>query len=551
MIKKFRLWAIIVLISFVPAYCYLLIYVLNPPGSVFNGVGIDDINTLIAMLSVRNDFENPYAIEQDYTKIYHDVSFGPSIFFIMLGLVSYFTGLHPLIVFIAARVVGFALLLYFSYKLFYVFDKEKCSTMFFIYVFSFGLGWIFFIFGHFIGFNVGVFSFLNGYYVIPIAFSVMSFYFFIRKKYFKSSVALSFVALIHPFDFIGTLMIMLIYLVTHKSPIIALKGNKQIFSCWQYAKQAYNALVVYLLHYKKSGYIFVAIPFLGLLPYILLASGLYTLQYIAKERIMYGSGFPLISLLIGGSFAFVAAIYYTGIKRPLRIALLIITAALFTIGQLSQSFWTDRLLSLRAYSLFLEIPFIILFVYIAANTFLKEKNPTRRFLVLSFIATMLLTTIPGNLNPVMPYRLYPFLWLITSIIFPYAILHTPKNRQKIIKTAAIYLSIPSIFVMIYMYTFSLGMCSGCISNTSVEMRDLLLSLNSEPEGVVLAPSIVGTYLPLYTNQKTLLSTHATNLLNYTEKSDAYTRFMKNNDTSILEEYGIKYIISEENGKPVI
>ncbi len=518
-----KILAVMILVSLMPAFIYVTGIVFGPAGYIYNGAGFDDINTFISMGSVSRNFESPYAIEGNYTKIYDNVSFGSYLLFFPLGYLGYFSGIPLMALYAFARVLGFLAMFYFSYRLFRRIYPEKAGTMFTVFVFGAGLGWILYLSGTFYALGIGIFFMLNGYYVIPFAFAIASVLWLIEGRYARSSIALFFATLFYPMYFVAAAALFLAMLAS---------GAFRI---------------------EKKKLFWFIIPLVALTPYVVAFGSPLTAQYMANEERFFASGIPLISLMVEGSIVLWLAFRYAGIRTWKKLAASIITGSLFLLGQLSQSFWTSSLSFARPYSIPLELPFLLFMGFIIFDTLTKEKEKMKRFLTVSFVLLLLLSVTPIDINPVIPYKLAPFLWLAVSIIFPFSIKGFSRGTQKNLLRLVIILSIPSIVAVLH-YGFVVQQPHAGtepVAYTPVDVANILRSLDDMPDGTVLTSPEIGTYLPLYTRQKTLLAIHPSDLFNYSEKLEAYNNYIKNNDTSVIARYNISYVLTRENGNAVL
>lgn len=503
-----------------PAFFYAMNIFLTPNGYVYNGSNLDDINIFVSMNSVRNGFENPYAIGSDNTKIYENISLGSYPLFFLMGYISILTQLSASLIYTIFMVLGFLFALYSTYLLLGKINPKVQEKAFIIFMLACGVGWILYLFGTVYALGLGVLSMISVYRIILFGFFIYSILKFMEKKYILSSVTLAIGTLAYPTFLPGTFAILLSYVFV----------NRKI---------------------DKSMIVFI-IPILALLPYVIISNGQQTIEYLTYERGLYGSGLPLITLFVSGGLVMLLTFWKLGINTYKKTFLFCIASGLFLLAQLSQSFWVSGFRFIEGFVPILIAPFIIFMIYIVNNILKTEKNSTIKFLSVSFVILLFMTVLPASLNPIIPYKLSSILWLVTVLLFSFVISGYNVKIQNLLIVIIVIASLPSIAVWFAEdhQLQNLERKELLVAYTHMDMVSLIRSLDQMPKGVVLASPEISAYLPLYTSQKIMLSIHPENVMNYSEKYSAYKEYITTGSTDVLRPYGVKYFITciDDTGK---
>ena len=534
-------WLIVFVVLSLLNPLYYVFSMLTTP-YVFTG-GWDDANLLTTMHSVNWNLQSPWIIENiNYGDVLHGAGvFGPPFIFIPLGILALLLSIDPFIIYLIAKFVFSFLFLLVAYNFFKFIEKKlkiDANINMFVYVFCAGLGGLFYlIFMIFFdptniltphpmrGFGISAFRYLEYiYYPLGLATAMLSIIYIMKNKTIISGIFLGLTALFYPLYGFATFVILFIYKIIFKNNFI-----KTILT-----------LIIILGIFA--------------LPWIILYQQPYFLNlYSAAMRT--GTGIEFLPTLLVGIIIPLFFILFNKInfkKDVIMIVLWIISIILYSIGQLTQTTWVDvGLRSIKDYCLLFELPLLLLLIKILYSTWFEE-NKEKKFIYVTTIVFAILCLAPNHLVFWMPGKILTFFWIPLSISTAMGIIEFSKKYKisvRKILSVIFILILPTLFFFycfmynapqtLNFYGFKKDVYSFGFPR---EEFDAMNFLKTQPDGVVLASHEIGTWLPVFSNKKTLLGSYTElDVLNYTQKLSDYEKFYSQPSKEILKKYNITYV----------
>jgi hypothetical protein len=534
---------LIVLMSVFGLLQYTAFNLFPPQDMAFNGIGYDDASFMMLIKASDFDFQSPYIIGSDRIdgSLFLNPANGPIYIFVPIGLVFYsWLGIDALTLLAMFKFISAMLCLTVSYFFIRMFTSEKeGDTAFLIFTVSAGFGGLLYIFmpSSLFGFGMGTYRMLVNYHTLPFALSLLSMMMFMKKKYGFSGISLGLTTLAYPLFALVTALIVIIYAFLHEKKM--------------------NLLKLFI----------VSLPFTlaWILPIVM--QPLFFSEYV---NIGYGYDIVLMpSLILGLGVAGIFLVYeiYKKMNMGWKYAVAwIVSIALMSVSQLSQSYWAINNASLKGLlaatsqlSVIFEIPFFILLAMFVMDIFMKKKSFDKKyfFIILWFALLLFLTRLPFT----RPLKFIIFIAIPVSIIATKGIMRFSVDGQTIRKILAslVIISFISIFFF-YAYNYNETMRMNTKDNRLVndlayyrtDERNAMVFLKSQPQGVVLSSCQMGTYMPIYSGKKTLLAgiNRSTNIYKYDEKLEDYYTFysadaIEYQRLSVIEKYNIGYVFYGE------
>ncbi len=569
-------WLIVILFisSLNPLY-YVILGYFSPEGYIFNGSG-EDGTRLSLMKSVEWEFQSPWMTENEGT-VFHNPSSSPFVF-VFLGLISYFLNINYFIIFVLAKFIfTFTYLIVTFYIIRELTDKRTRSIAYFIFVFTSGMGGILYLtllnfsnpvlsssayalFYDIIGSGINIWTLANiTYYTLPLTIGYLAVLFFIKSKSNKSylipGILFGVSYIFYPIHAVGFALIMGIY---------------------AFVKSEY-------LKFIKT--ILVSVPFS--IPYILAYLQKPFFFNLSAQSPLYGSATIYSNILaLGIPLVFVVYFFNSKLsklcknKRGVFILFWAVSILLFSTTQFSESISFSQNMALKdylgadlilitqffnQYSIIFKLPLLVLFLKLVIETFRKSKKDTTLFVSLWFLIFFVFSVFPSEyarLFPLwFPFRLLHFIMLPMSIIVSKGILEFSQryriNYSKVLTVLFVF-SLPSLLVLAMINLnvfFKLQPVNLYDKYYSVEDVEAMKYLKTQEPGTVLSSFEIGSFLPFYSDKKTLIGGHIM-MYSYPESKASDQKIFYSAETdvgeklSIMEKYDIKYVYFGYNEKKI-
>jgi len=547
--KKFII--LIILMSLLNPLQYVILAVYHPQDTIFNGMGTDD-GIILTLIKIHDfGFNNPWILSSDGIKenIFNNPTLGPVFTMLPLSFFYLLTGIEPLAVLVIFKFFSSVFFLVVSYYMIeaLVRDKRKSRIAFFIYIITAGLGSIivlfqimmnpskiFTIFSLF-GFGVGTYRVIDFYYSFPLALGLLAVLLFMKNKYYLSGLSLGLAVFFYPWYGFAAFLIIFVYSLIYQKVARIMKTLLPTVPF---------GLVWFMIYVNSAEF------FRNYIDIVKMTSG------IVLPSIVIGLGLPVIFLIYELRKLF---------DRKIYIFLWLSAISLLSLSQISQSYWANVsgifksmipiMEFVNTYSILFELPFFILFVKLVYDVSRLNIKKDYLFVLCWFLLALFLLLAPMKYVPWIPIKISSFMNIPIAIIATYGIIHF-ASRYKLLSARNIIilitiLSLPSL-VLFYIYeqnTARYDASAGEIQNFFFSKSDYeaLRFMKNEPMGVVISSGEIGSYLPYYSNKKSLLTTanRTDAVFNISEKEhDFKILYSDSGDAekiNIIRKYNISYI----------
>jgi len=545
---------VIIILSLLSPIQYLLHIYFPPEGYIFSGYGGDDSVFFNTMASPNFNLEDPWGEGSVLT----NPAFGPVYLFLPLGYISLLTGLSKMVLFLILDFISSFIFLLASYHFFKHLTK-RYELVYFIFILTLGVGGLFiflykiFTFSNLFsitplyGFGTGVIRFLGAYQILPLATALLGIMYFIRNRFILSGFLLGITFLIYPFYGVASFIIIFLHFFVYRNSLRGLIYNIIILMVFS---------IPWLISYSISSSRFASYAEVG-----------QSIGGIFLPTVLLGWGIPFL-------FSLYILIKRSGFNknRLLQIILWVISIGLFSLSNLSRSFWVsanhsvnsfllslgilDFLVVIKPYALLLQIPLLLLIIIYSIRLYSDIRDQKERFVFLWFFVFVLIALAPTELLYSLGGKISLFVWVPISILGVQGIVLFSKNFRislRFVVLIVFLLSLPSIVLMnMYSQTgprerISSNNLENCCSYYSIYDTEVMNFLLTQPEGRVLSSVEIGTWLPSYSHKKSLFHLYFSNFVsNSKEKLEDYKRFYSlgasdKERIDILNKYKISYV----------
>lgn len=546
-----------VVLSAIPPMHYLLFLEYPPEGFVFVGMGGDDSEFFTSMRLAEMNFADPWGVDDSMSL---GPSFGPIYIFVPLGFVSLLSGVPHMSVFLSFMFLSALFFLFVLYNFIRFLVPVASTQSLLVYILTAGAGGLFILLFRLLttpadllapaplyGFGEGFLRILGSYKLLPLATSFLSMAYFQTRQTIKSGVFLGLTAVFFPPFALAAAALNFLHALIQKSGV-----------------RLFAKIVV------------VSLPFavLWILPLLLFPRSVS--GYVEGGFVVTSVFLPTFMVSLGVPLLLAAYEIYSkhrsvhGVTRVAYAVVWLLSLALFSLSNLSHSYWTYAnsdvsailsslqimpfLQAISAFSFLLEIPLLLLLVKAFYNTLKSEKNETLRFVISWLFIVFIAVLLPSRIFSSLPAKMIPLLW------FPLCVL----AASGILRLSRIY-KIPwqKLFIAVFIISLPSAFLFNAFTQTGV--RSLVISQNIEEccffystddyaafeflgkqePGMVLAPAEIGTWLPFLSLKKTLFHVHVSNHVSDAEEKLAdYENFYSGAETEkerILQKYKIRYI----------
>lgn len=523
-----RVWllAILAVALVYPAH-HLLFYLFPPEGYVFNGGHGDEGTALALLVSAESGFADPWSLEG---KTFFSNPTIPSAFVLIpLGSVAALLRIDYALFLIVLKFFLSCAYLVVLYHLTKHFAKAKgeFTLAFFILLLASGLGAVLqmpaavatgnYSFAGLFPSSYGLSAddsgftilsqFQHLYRLISLCAGYAALYLFIRKRRY-APLLLGLSVLAHPF--LGAV--------------------------------AVAQIAGYALLCRRPFMPLLAVSALFFLPW-----GLVYLENPAGFSAAHKEEAFLPAVLLSGGVPLAFALYFLARRAavPARTAAaaLLASGAALSVAQLSLLGISSLELDQWLY-LLLQLPFFVCMA-LAALLLRKEKDKERLFLMTLLLAVFAFSVAPSGYVPWFPFRLLHFLWFPAALLaarglLTFASLHKLDARKLFALVAAV--SVP--WLIAFNLNFQLHAREVKYPDFfHEEERAALEFLKLQPRGVVLSSGEIGSYLPYFTGQTSLMGG---TIAGEAERKKDYRIFFSAHASdeerrAILEKYEISYV----------
>lgn len=521
---------------------YVLLYSFHPAGLVFNSIGEDEALFITSIKMAEFKYESPWTLNSDNVNslAFLNPANGPVFMMFPLAILHSASGIDARVIFIMFKVISACLLLYALYVFVKMFEKKDGWRIFILLALSAGFGGLVHLAASvfyperllypnsLFGFGVSIFRFVESYQGFSIALGIISFVFYMRKNAVLSGIFLGMTSLFYPVHGMSFfILIILHYFIFSGNAVNILKITAiaaAFMSVW-----AVSYFIQPLFFHNYSGT--VGGVSINVLPSVIVGLGpLFILMlYDMKKRFRFFS-----------------------VKKV--VAFFAVSFALISYYQVSNSIWAPALPKL-AEPLFMlfNVPFLVFLAYSAKNIVFSGADKKIVFMYSWFVVFLFIAMFPVKLFSLMPPKSTVFLYFPLAFIGYEGLKALPARVHAKVFLSVIAVSVISIF---FFYSFEQMDARNLHENgvlrsqnffyTESDMKAFLF-LRELPPGNVLSSQEIGTYLPYYTEKKSMFfgTNRGDIVLDVDHKISDYKEFFSSPSRKILDKYGIRYVFYGE------
>lgn len=556
----------IVFLSFLTPSTNILLYAFPPDGYTYVG-DRDEIMMFTSIMSLKNNFDSPW----EDTKIFFTPMNGPPYFVMFFALTAGLLNISPLVLLVIFKYLFTFIILCAVYNIIGLLIKNelKKKLSFWFFLLYNGLGGLVYLFGRLLSNPDKIFSMnpstpfimdlpelgtaggvyaINQtllYHIVPLATGYLALLFFLKKEKYSTLISgtlLGLTLIFYPIFGFSYALLILLFTVVRFSKENALKAlyiyliSAPFLAPWIYSYL--SAPLFFDIYRKSTAFVGSAlihslvISFSGLLVF-----GLYGIRHKINKKFIF---ILLVPVALFSLTRIINVLHNS--TNPTVISLVESNRALLLLKNLYEQIFVIELVALL-------VVFKLVYTVIKKND-LKEDGFN---LFLTWLLVFFFLSVVSQNSA----RLVAFLIVPASVVAAEGVILFSKfHRIDYRKIAAIIiiLTLPSVIIFTGMrQQYPREVLYPTYYTTSE--YNALKFMEEYPQGRVFASREIGSFLPLYSNKKTILAMYENeSQIDYNQRIRDYQVFFSNTSSStkydILGQYNITYVFFGENEKGI-